>query len=78
MEYVIACAIDQRKEHLPGPLLIDGDKPVQFNPEFDICSDCDDRHSAQMAHKGKCQPQYLIRLFAPKAEPAPKVSKESA
>jgi formate-dependent nitrite reductase cytochrome c552 subunit len=79
VEYVIACAIDQREGHLPGPLLIDGDKPVTFNPRFSFCADCHDRHAAQMAHKGRCQPQYLIRLFAPTAEPTPsQASKESA
>lgn len=79
LEYVAAAAVAGRDGHLPGPLLIEAGKPVRFNPHFDLCTDCDDRHAARMAHKGKCQPQYLIRLFAPKAEPTPiKASKESA
>ncbi|HEY0955794.1 MAG TPA: hypothetical protein VGE36_13600 [Roseateles sp.] len=68
VEYVVACAVDQRDGHLPGPLLIEAGEPVRFNPRFDICGDCDDRHAAQMKRKGNCQPKYLINLTASQAE----------
>ena len=70
VEYVVACAVDQRDGHTPGPLLIEEGQPVRFNPRFSICEDCDDRHAAQMARKGQCKPRYLIELFAAPAAPA--------
>lgn len=78
VEYVVACAIDQREGHLPGPLLIEADKPVTFNPRFSYCEDCSDRHAAQMARQWKCQPMYLIHLFAAKAAAPTATTKESA
>lgn len=75
LEYVAACATDYRDGHRPGPLLIEAGQPVRFNPNFDLCADCDDRHAAQMARWGRCKPRYLIELFAP--QPAPK-AKETA
>jgi len=67
VEYVSACAIDQRGGHLPGPLVMEAGQAVRFNPRFDICGDCDDRHARAMGHSGKCKPRYLIELFAAKA-----------
>lgn len=66
VEYVVACAIDQRDGHRPGPLLIEAGQPARFNPNFSICEDCDDSHAAQMSHQGRCSPRYLIDLLAPK------------
>ena len=66
-EYVAAAATAGRDGHLPGPLLIETGKPVRFNPEFSFCSDCDDRHAAQMQRQGNCRPRYLIELFAARA-----------
>lgn len=71
LEYVGAAATAGRDGHLPGPLLIEAGQPVRFNPKFDVCSDCDDRHAAQMGRQGKCKPRYLIELFA--AQPAKEV-----
>ena len=70
LEYVAAAAIAGRDGHLPGPILIEAGKPARFNPQFDLCQDCDDRHAAQMARKGQCKPRYLIELFAAPAAPA--------
>jgi hypothetical protein len=64
VEYVVACAIDQRDQHLPGPLVIEPGQPVRFNPNFSFCEDCDGRHQGQMSHLGKCKPRHLIDLFA--------------
>lgn len=64
VEYVASAAIDQRAGHLPGPLVLVAGEPARFNPRFDICSECDDRHAAHMGTKGKCKPRYLIELFA--------------
>lgn len=78
VEYVVACAIDQREGHVPGPLLAEEGKAVLFNPNFSMCQDCNDRHAAQMAHQGKCKPRYLIELFAAKPAPTSKPAKETA
>lgn len=67
VEYVQAAAIEQRAGHLPGPLVLVAGEPARFNPAFDICAECDDRHAAHMATKGKCKPRFLIELFAAQA-----------
>lgn len=67
LEYVASCAVDQRDGHAPGPLLLTPGQPVRFNPKFSLCTDCDDRHVAHMGRQGKCQPRYLIELYAAQA-----------
>ena len=67
VEYVSAAAVEQRAGHLPGPLLLVAGEPARFNPAFDLCNECDDRHAAHMGRQGKCQPRYLIELFAAQA-----------
>ena len=62
VEYVVAAAVDQREEHLPQPLRMVAGKPVDFNPRFGFCIDCDDSHAARMARVGKCNPRHLIEL----------------
>ena len=64
VEYVASCAVYQRDGHRPGPLILAAGQPARFNPAFDICGDCDDRHARQMAVWGRCKPRYLIDLFA--------------
>lgn len=65
-EYVAAAAVDQRLGHTPGPLVLAKGEPVRFNPNFDLCADCTDRHEGAMRAQGRCQPRYLIELFAAK------------
>ena len=67
VEYVSSCAVEQRVGHAPGPLLFERGEPVSFNPRFSLCMDCDKRHAKDMKRTGKCQPRYLIELFAAKA-----------
>ena len=72
VEYVSAAAVDQRADHLPGPLVLVAGEPARFNPAFDLCAECDDRHAARMSQRGKCKPRYLIDLYAVAAEAATK------
>lgn len=70
LEYVGHAAIYQRDEHAPGPLLFVRGEPVRFNPDFDICSDCDDRYAKDMQRQGRCRPDYLRNLLTPQAKAA--------
>ena len=69
LEYIAAAAIAQQLDHAPGPLLLAKGQPARFNPAFDLCADCSDRHEGAMRAVGKCKPRYLIELFAVQAAP---------
>lgn len=70
VEYAASAAEHQRPGHAPGPLLFEPGKPVRFNPRFDFCRDCTERHEGAMKAQGRCRPTYLLNLFESAKEPA--------
>lgn len=62
LQYVASAAEASKRDHSPGPIVIEAGN-VRFNyATFNVCEDCCAKHSHEMSRQGLCQPGYLASL----------------
>jgi hypothetical protein len=62
-EYLVASVAARKEGDAQGPVIQGPDGAPSFNADFFFCRDCSPHHSFDMAHQGRCKPNFLRDKF---------------